>query len=270
MRYCNILFLLILSGAVQAQVFDQILPLDQIIHNDEAYIITVEGDSIGGRLISFQGGNKKLLEATIQDSDLGIYNVTLRLPNGEKKDVSVDNIQLLAIQPTLGMAQFEQTNLGGDLLELRRLLKDPYMKEMFNGITAEDFEAGDGWIYYETIKATYLDTKIFKSEWDFELRQLLNPGFDTRIKVYPELDKEISENENTTEINGVEISPSYANAYIVSIDGEPLRRIQNFGYSRKAKEEIFKNCSIIDDKPKWKNLSLDIFKQHMECAINDQ
>ena len=262
------LFLLTTMTSVLAfgQVFDQILPLDQITKNDSAYVVTTAGDTLRGRLTGYSGGNKKLLEATLQDSDLEIYNITLRLGKKDKIDIPVDTIRLLAILPTLGMAQFEQTNLGGDLLEFRRVMKDPYMQKLFEGLTFEDFEAGDRWIYYETIKATYLDTKLFSSKWDWELRQLLNPNFDSRIKVYPEINKEIAENENSTEIMGVRIESNMANAYILSVDGEPLRRVQNLGYSRKAKEEIYKNCEIIEDKPQWKNLALDIFKAHRECG----
>ena len=234
--------------------------------NDAAYVITHGGDSISGRLTSYKGGNRTLTQATLQDSDLEIWQVTLRLADGEKMDILVDSIKLLAIQPTLGMAKFEQSNLGGDILELRRMMKDPYMKELLKDVKLEDFEAGDRWVYYETIKATYLDTKLFSSKWDWELRQLLNPGFCSRIRVYPEIDKDIAENQNSTEVMGLKIESNQDNAYILSIDGAPLRRVQNFGYSKKAKEEIFKNCSAIDDKPQWRYLALDIFKQHMECS----
>lgn len=256
----------LLSALASGQIFDQVLPLDQIIKNDTAYIVTTSGDTLKGRLISYQGGNKKLLEATVQDSELGIYSVTLRIATKEKINVPVDSITRLAIVPTLGMAQFDQTNMGGDLLELRRIMKDPTMKELLKDVTIQDFEANERWIYYETIKATFLDTKLFSSKWDFELRQLLNPAFSSRIKVYPQIDKEQSSDENSTEINGLKIANNQANAYIISVDGAPLRILRNLGYSRKAKEEIFNNCSIIDNKPQWKNLALDIFKQHLQCS----
>lgn len=259
-----LLFGTITSGF--GQVFDQQLPLDQITNNDAAYIVTRAGDTLRGRLVSYTGGRRSLREAILQDSELGIYQVTLRQDDGARLDVEVDDIQLLAIQPTLVMAQFEQTNLGGDLLELRRILKDPYMKTLFKGVTAEDFEAGDDWVYYETIKATYNDTKLLKTEWDWELRQLLNPSFASRIKVYPEIDQDIAENESSTEVMGLKIESNMDNAYIISVDGQPLRRIQQLTYRRKAKENIYDNCSIIEDKPSWRNLALDIFKDHMECG----
>jgi hypothetical protein len=270
MKKINLSILLtFVALAVSAQVFDQVLPLDQITRNDAAYIVTRNADTLTGRLTSYSGGNRTLNQAVIQDSELEIFRVTLRLDNGDKVDVEVDDIQLLAIQPTLGMAQFEQDNLAGSLLELRRVLKDPYMKELLGDIKAEDFEEGDPWIYYETIKATYLNTRLFKSEWDWELRQLLNPGFDSRIKVYPEIDKDIAENEDSTEIMGLKVESNLDNAYIISVEGQPLQRIQQLSYRRNAKNEIYQGCEIIEEKPKWKNLGLDIFKDHMECGSGE-
>ena len=266
-----LLLLFLISVPTRSQVFDQILPLDQILKNDKAYIVLVSGDTLSGRLTTTRSGGKDK-RVLIQEGDDAIYRLTIKTENKESIEVGLDSVKLLAIVPTLGMAEFTQTNLGGDLLELNRLRKDPYIQKLMEDEKWIKLEPpsdnDDKWIFYEPIKAGH--NLIRRSaEPDFELRQLLNPTFDSRIKVYAETPEEEVENTDETEISGINISSNNPGSYLISIDGNPVQRIQQFGHRRKAKSKIFRNCSIISKKPAWKNFALDVFKDHMECGDPD-
>lgn len=265
-----LLFLCLFALPAKAQIFDQILPLDQILNNDKAYIVMTSGDTLSGRLTGTRSGGKDK-RVLIQEGDDAIYRLVIRTEDKESVEVGLDSVKLLAIVPTLGMAKFTQTNLGGDLMELNRLRRDPYIQQLMKGeklFKLEPPSDEDKWIYYEPIKAGH-NLMRGSSEPDFELRQLLNPRFDSRIKVYPEIPEEEVENTNSTEISGVNISSNNPGSYLVSIDGGPIRRIQQFGHRRNAKAKIFQNCSIISKRPRWKDFALDVFKDHMECGDPD-
>ncbi len=256
-----------LSIALNAQIFDQILPLDQIIKNDKAYIVLTSGDTLKGRLTGTRDGGREK-RVLIQDGDNAIYRLVIRTEDKEQVEVSLDAIKLVAIVPTLGMAKFTQTNLGGDLSELNRVRKDPYIKNLMNGeklITLEPPKDTEKWIFYESVKVGYNQIRG-SAEPDFELRQLLNPTFDSRIKVYPETPKNEVENTNETKINGIKIASNNPGSFLISIDGKPIQRIQQFGHRKNAKAKIFRNCAIISEKPNWKDFALDVFKDHMECG----
>lgn len=265
------LFLSLLFGTAQAQIFDQILPLDQIIHNDKAYIVLASGDTLSGRLSRMRGGGKEN-RTLLQEGKDGIYRLTITVAKDEKVEVGLDSVKLLAIVPTLGQARFVQTNVGGDLMELNRLRKDPYIKKMMDGeklIKLEPPSEGqDKWVFYQPIKVDYNRMKG-SDKADFELRQLLNPTFDSRIKVFPEVPSEEVKNENSTEISGVNFSSNAPGSYLISIDNGPVERLQQFGYRKNGKAKVFKNCGIIESKPKWKDFALDVFKDHMECGNED-
>lgn len=268
MKHILALFILIfLCIPLEAQVFEQILPLDQIIHNDKAYVVTIKGDTLSGRITRIRGGGKNN-RVLIQEGDDGFYRFTI------KNDVSsaefgLDEIKMLAIVPTLGMAKFTQTNLGGDLQELNRLRKDPYIRSLMKGDSLFKLEPPsqrqEHWVIYEAVKLAHNQIKGSDSP-DFELRQLLNPTFDSRIKVYPDTPGMEAENTNETKVFGLKIASNNPGSYLISIEGKPIQRIQQFGHKRNAKKKIFRNCSIIPKKPKWKDFALNVFKDHMECG----
>lgn len=266
-RFLSLLTAMLLAATLHGQIFDQILPLDQILNNDKAYIVLTSGDTISGRLTGYRSGGKEK-RALIQEGNDGIYQLTIKMGKDDKVEVGLDSVARLAIVPTLGMARFKQTNLGGDLIELNRLRKDPYIKELSKGeplFKLEPPNDEDKWVIFEAIKVGYYLMKG-SSEPDFELRQLLNPTFDSRIKVYPEVPEEEVENVDETTINGLNISSNVPGSYLISIDGGEIMRIQQLGHRNKAKSKIFRDCAIISDKPNWKDLALDVFKDHMECG----
>ena len=86
----------------------------------------------------------------------------------------------------------------------------------------------------------------------YALFQLINPGFDSRIKVYHNI---IANKTTGLDIGGVPVTGNVERSYIVSKDGQKTRLVRKSGFLKDF-EELFADkpelLEAIDKRPKFK------------------
>jgi hypothetical protein len=94
------------------------------------------------------------------------------------------------------------------------------------------------------------------------LLQLINYGFDQKLKVYPDPNSE----SGTTSINDTPVTGGQIKAYFI-VKGDNTFKVDKKSY-KKLYSEIFGDCSKMDANPKTisiKNITQDILKYNMSC-----
>ena len=228
-RPLALLFVLALVDA-HAQFFVQKLSQEQISNAEKTFVVTNAGDTLEGSISSFSAtGN-------------GITKFTLKVGT-EKTKYELKNIQSISIIP-------------GEASAYEDFALIPVLKNVKN----EDFIKvlpQDGRVIYERI---LLPGKSEK----YGLAQLLNPGFDKKIKVYVHPDA--NTDGNVTSVNGLMVDGGLDDKHYVSINGGQAFVIGNFGYSKKAPKLLYASCPIFGDtKLKWKSFAKHVFKFDQQC-----
>lgn len=93
------------------------------------------------------------------------------------------------------------------------------------------------------------------------LLQLLNPGFDSEIKVYDLPNAKSGE----TSVGGMAVSGNNATAYYVVIDGE-THKIAKKKYKKEGYKFLFSNCSDMNEKkPDFSDFPAHVFLYDQTC-----
>lgn len=230
------LIVTISMSAARAQFFVPQLPDplpegQSIIMMEDVYVVKNNGDTISGKLSGVNG--------TIPD----LRHITFKIAKKEKIRVMAEEIKTLAILP----GPFITTE-GGAVVDM--------LKGLENEAFAAALPEGD-WMFFERQRLPQ------KREY-YQFMQLLNPGFDSKIKVYAH-----PEAESTGGLtgNGIQLTGSMENIYYVSVGGANITEIQQLGYRKKALAELYNNCEVIGaiDKLKWKDFPKHVFAHHQEC-----
>jgi hypothetical protein len=112
------------------------------------------------------------------------------------------------------------------------------------------------WVFYEL---AMLDKKKDKPR----MMQLLNPGFDSKIKVY--LDPNAKETKGGMLLGGGEDK-----SYLVLFDGDKVDTYKKKRYNKEAKNLLFKDCKVFmenydGERFKWKNFAEHVFVYDQLC-----
>lgn len=187
-------------AGVSGQSF--VTPLTSI--SGVAMLTTKDGKEIPGDLKMAIFGPNGIMSLTIKPAD-----------SDEKLRFKAEEVAKLWIKID-GLAKLEM--LADKTSNLKKLANAD-----FNEIVDRKY------VYYEQVKIPGKDKYV--------LTQLLNPGFDSKIRVF---DKPIAKTGETS-INGIAVSGGEARAYFVVANGETLE-ITKGKYAREYFAKLFGSC----------------------------
>lgn len=230
MRYLVICLLFVLSiTEASSQFFVQKLQQINIKGAEEAYVVIDTGDTIRGNISQVSYNNDLIKRLNFRS-------------NGDKISVDVDDIKVFALIP-LEDSGFDDTALG----------------PIISGVKNKEFLEvlpQDGWLFYERIRVPGRQER-------YQLAQLLNPGFDTKIKVYAHPE---AENDGFTKVSGLTVGGLRDNIHYISVAGDAVFEFKNSQYRKKSLEQIFNHCPDLRNKKlKWKEFAKDVFLHFQKC-----
>lgn len=225
------LSVLLLSIAIncQAQFFVQQLDQMQVQNPTDFYLITNEGDTVRGILRGVSYTDSLISALTVKVGD-------------EKSNYKVADVIKLAIIPGED-AKHEDIALGK---VLQNIDNDEFIKVL----------PDNGWIFFERIQLPGKQER-------YQLAQLLNPGFDSKIKVYAHPD---ASSTGSTSISGITVGGALDNQHYVALAGERPFVIDDFRYRKLAQERLYTDCTLLtEQKLKWKDFAEHVFNYDQKC-----
>lgn len=174
----------------------------------------------------------------------GFSKITVKLDNGEKVKYGPDQVVSIRIKSSDLLKLFMVTEAGSSVSELQNT--------NFNDIINRQF------VIFETaLTSKKNDTK--------RLLQLLNAGFDSRLKVFAEP----SAKTGGLNVGGLQLTGGEDKAYLFVKGGEKAFTVKKGSYSKNF-EEIFGDCpKMIDayknNKIKWDDVAMHVFYYNQIC-----
>ncbi|NQZ76098.1 MAG: hypothetical protein HRT61_08310 [Ekhidna sp.] len=227
--YLVIAFTTLILCKTQAQFFVQQLDQLEIANADEIYVVFSNGDTLTGEIRGAVYSDSLLTRFTLKAGDEWIK-------------IAASDLQLLAIQPGLASNY-----------------KDIALLPIIRDIDNDDFIdvlPEDGWVFFERI--TLPGKRKAQA-----LSQLLNPGFDQKLKIYKDPQ---SSNMGGSSINGLLLEGGLDDSHLVSIDGAQTFRIGNFSYRKKSLDLLYNDCkALADQKLRWKDFAKHVFTYDQKC-----
>lgn len=202
-----------------------VTPLESL--QGDATIITTDGKMLNGKIRSASFGPR------------GISRLSFIENNNKKHVLKPANLKSLKIKVD-------------DLAKLEMLAdKTSNLKKLINA----DFDeiVDRKYIYYERVE-------LPNKKGSYRLLQLVNPGFDQKLKVYHNpLGK-----SGTTSIGNIAVSGNEARSYIVTRRGVPGSVIIRKNKYRKAYfPDLFGNCPRIKSMYPVKEIDFEDFAEHI-------
>lgn len=209
-------------------------PVDEglVMTAREVYAVTTAGDTIFGRINS----------AMMLDGQ--VRSFTIKQADKSKVKLKSADVTVLAIKAT----NFMNWTSAMSAPNIQRAADMDYQKIMKRE-----------WIRFEQARLPNKDK--------YALMQLLNPDFDSKIKVY------LNPNSNetsTTSINGVMLSGGEDNSYLVVTEGNQAEIYKKRKYNKEALTRLYKNCETFaaeyaGEKFKWKDFSEHVLVYDQLC-----
>ncbi|MCO4771283.1 MAG: hypothetical protein KDA24_14715 [Deltaproteobacteria bacterium] len=218
MRYLSSLVLALATLAFAAPAAAQgfISPVAMISPQQPSYVITASGDRHEGKIANYLIAN-------------GIRSLVLKTADGEKLKFKAADLK-------------EVGNKPGALAKLSALSNE--MDSKWDMFSADWKGAIDReWVYYRQA--------LMPNGKAYSLLQQINPGFDTRIRVF-------------------NIDPEESDEYLVSRDGAPTVKVTKGNY-KKLFPTLFAGCEAVINsdaakKPKLKQFAAAVFVFDHECS----
>ncbi|MFT7030608.1 MAG: hypothetical protein ACJA2C_002006 [Marinoscillum sp.] len=212
----------------QAQFLVQQLPQDQILQNEKAYVVTNAGDTLTGRI-----------------SNVGLANGTLSscaiVTEEGRRKFKLADLKSLAVVPDV-MARPKDMAL---VTTLNRAENEDFLK-----VVETD------WVIFEKIRFPGRSER-------YELTQLLNPGYDTKIKVFANRNagETMSMSSGNTKLLGGD-----DDSYFVSVNGELPVVIRKGKYAKEGAKQMYGDCPALQDQEmKWEDFAKHVFIYDQEC-----
>ncbi|MGW8124016.1 hypothetical protein ACV07N_15255 [Roseivirga echinicomitans] len=223
------MFLILGVTQASAQFFVQKLSQSEIFKADEAYAVLTSGDTIRGTI------------GTVSMRDSTVSRINIR-ENGERFTINMEDMIRLAVLP-------------GDWVKLDEMALLPVLRNLKNKDFIEVLPK-DGWVFFDKIQ-------LPGKEERYQLVQLMNPGFDSKVKIYAHPD---AQSTGHTKVSSITLEGLRDNTYFVSVNGDRAFQISDFQYRKKGFERIFTSCSALKDKKlKWKEFPEDVFLHYQKC-----
>lgn len=224
------LLLVLLVNTAFGQGF--ITPVEEVPHSNECYIVKTDGSRIEAKVKSY-------------DISQGIKAITLLDDNGNKFKVSADEITELGVK-------------SNGLVKMELMAEST---ETIKKFTKADFK--------ETANREYIiyQQALMPGKKDkYALLQLLNPGFDHRIKVFQ--DPFAAETQGLT-VGVVSITGEEDKSYLFVKDNTRAFKVKKGSY-KKDFDDIFGDClKMIEayggEKLKFKNAAEHVWVYDQAC-----
>lgn len=202
-----------------------ITPVGSITGN--ATIITVDGKLLNGKIRSASFGTR------------GISRLSFVENNGTKHVFKPEGVNSLKIKVD-GLAKLEM--FADKTSNLKKLINSD-----FDEIVDRKF------IYYERVE-------LPNKKGSFRLLQLVNPGFDKKIKVY----YNPLGQSGTTTVGNLVVSGNEAKSYIVVKKGVPGSEIiKKNKYKKTHFQSLFGDCSKLKSIYPEKEINFNKFAEHI-------
>lgn len=213
----------LLNFALSAQF---VTPLSTI--SGPAEVTTLDGKVISGNVKSASFGTNGMMSFTLKDED------------GVKNKYKAADVQQLKLKVD-GLARLEITAEQSSNIE-------KLANSNFKEVVEREF------IYWQRVKQVGKDKYL--------LLQLLNPGFDTKLKVYDLPNVKSGE----TSIGGIAVGGDKATAYLVVKNGESLK-ITKKKYKKQDFKLLFSDCPKIieNNEPNFKEFATHVFFYDQLC-----
>ena len=216
----------------------------------QGFVEAVEGDALSGlygnecfaNLESGEEIHGKFAGGTFVNN--GFSKITIKLENGEKAKLAPEQVVLLRIKASDLLKLFMITDGGSSISEMANT--------NFNDIVNRQ------WVIFETaLTPKKKDTK--------RLLQLLNAGFDSKLKVF----SEPGAKTGGLNIGGLQLTGGEDKAYLFVKGGEKAFEVKKGSYSKNF-EELFGDCPKMieaykNNKIKWDDVALHVFYYNQFC-----
>jgi len=223
------LLLILITSSVQAQFFVQKLNQDQIPGAEKFYVVTNDNDTIYGKMSSQSLTDGVLTQFTLKKGK-------------EKTKYNIEQVKAIGVIP-------------GPFANYEDMALLPVLKDMKN----EDFISvlpPDGWVYFERIRLPGKQER-------YQLAQVRNPGFDSKIKVYTHPD---ADDGGSTTVNSLTLTGEQDDQHYVSLNNERPFVLSWFKYRKSALEKLYNNCVVLSDKKlKWSEFAKHVFTFDQQC-----
>lgn len=219
---------ILISFSVCAQF---ISPVENLPTPADVEITLKDGKEVVGRITSAMSMNGTLRSVTVKDAEKNKY----KFKADEMKVMKVKMTELAKLE-AMGEASSSLT-------------------EMLNA----DFEEINNreWVIYE-------QALLPKKKDKYALLQLLNPGFDSRIKVYQNPD---ANETGQVSLGGMALAGGEDRSYLMVKDGSKSSKVRKSSY-KKTFPEIFEGCEALQayqDKPRFQDFASHVFLFNKEC-----
>ena len=227
-------FLALVSSNGYSQGFVEAVEGDALsaLFGNECFLKLASGEEIHG---TFSGGTFV---------NTGFSKITIKLDNGEKIKYAPDQVVSMRIKSSDLLKLFMVTEAGSSISEMANT--------NFNDIINRQL------VIFETaLTPKKNDTK--------RLLQLLNAGFDSRLKVFADP----QQRPGGLNVGGLQLTGGEDKAYLFVKGGEKAFTVKKGSYSKNF-EELFGDCPKMieaykNNKIKWDDVALHVFYYNQFC-----
>ena len=174
----------------------------------------------------------------------GLNKISIKLENGQKAKFVPEQVVSLRIKASKLVKLFMVSESSSSIKEMAH--------SDFNEIVNREY------IIFETaLTAKKTDT--------YRLLQLLNPGFDNKIKVFAEPSKKTG----GFNVGGLQLTGGEARAYLFVKGNEKAVEVKKGSYSKNF-EELYSDCpqmlsTFQGEKINWDDIALHVFAYDQAC-----
>ncbi|MEQ8471720.1 MAG: hypothetical protein RIC35_11065 [Marinoscillum sp.] len=233
--YLSLLLLGLVGHLANAQYSQYFMPpVDDgmVTMAKEVYAVTTAGDTVKGRINS----------ATLISGQIRAF--TIKQEDGTKVKFKSADVILLAVKATAFMNWTSALSAPN----IQRATEMDFTK-----VKARE------WVVF--------DQALLPNKNKYALMQLLNPDFDSKIKVY------LNPNANETgtmSVNGLALSGGEDTSYLVVLEGNQSELYKKSKYNKEALTKLFKDCDVFaeayeGEKFKWRDFSEHVFVYDQLC-----
>jgi hypothetical protein len=225
---------LLVTGKISGQGFVATVEDDGFaaLYGNPCILKLESGEEISGK---FRGGTV---------SNNGLNKISIKLENGEKAKFIPEQVISLRIK-------------ASGLLKLSMIYESTAsLKEVVN-TDLKDIVNREYIIFETALTAKKTDT--------YRLLQLLNPGFDNKIKVFAEPSKKTG----GLNVGGLQVTGGEARAYLFVKGGEKAVEVKKGSYSKNF-QELYADCPAMlstfqGGKIKWDDVAMHVFAYDQAC-----
>ncbi len=216
-----------------SQYFMPELQSENIGTAKEVYAVTLAGDTVRGKMGGYVFMNGQMRSFTIKQED------------GTKSKFAPADVIVLAVKPN----KFANLQSAMAVPNISRA-GDMDMDEILNR----------EWVFFE-------QALLPKAKDKYVMMQLLNPGFDSKIKVY--LDPNAKESAGLS-VGGIKVAGGEDKSYLVVYDGNKSEVYKKSRYGKEALTELYKDCDVFaenyaGEKFQWKDFTEHVLVYDQLC-----